>query len=63
MNYSLVTIRGVRERLERFVQTYELDVLSETPVEIHGLLPDDQIDLAREDGYDVQVMGHLVVSV
>jgi hypothetical protein len=63
VKYSFVIIRtAAPERLELFREQFELDVLREHGAELHGILPDEQIELARQDGYEVVVMGKMLVT-
>lgn len=64
MGYSYVTIRTRREeRIERIAHAFEFDVLWESDeqptdglLQLHGIIPDEQIDRVREEGLDIRVL-------
>ncbi|MGH9658070.1 MAG: hypothetical protein ACRD96_05960 [Bryobacteraceae bacterium] len=63
MSYSIVTLRALkREQLHDLSRTLELDILLESTApawdgtfEVRGIIPDDNIELARNQGVEVQI--------
>lgn len=59
MSYSLVSIRTRQnDGVEYLARTFDFDVLreGEDPLQFQGIIPDDQIDPARKQGFEIRIL-------